>query len=55
MRGMENLLMDFMLYPDFVHELFTKIADYNIAQMEKLWSMTLMPFILVTTGDSRAD
>lgn len=35
MRGMENLLMDFMLYPDFVHELFTKIADYNIAQMTK--------------------
>ena len=35
MRGMENLLMDFMLYSDFVHELFTKIADYNIAQMTK--------------------
>ncbi len=35
MRGMENFLMDFMLYPDFVHELFTKIADYNIAQMTK--------------------
>jgi uroporphyrinogen decarboxylase len=35
MRGMENLLMDFMLNPDFVHELFTKIADYNIAQMTK--------------------
>lgn len=35
MRGMENMLMDFMMYPDFVHELFTKIADYNIAQMTK--------------------
>lgn len=35
MRGMENLLMDMMMYPDFVHELFTKIADYNIAQMTK--------------------
>ncbi|WP_066631449.1 uroporphyrinogen decarboxylase family protein [Labilibacter marinus] len=35
MRGIENLLMDFMMYPDFVHELFTKIADYNIAQMTK--------------------
>ncbi|WP_297086497.1 uroporphyrinogen decarboxylase family protein [uncultured Draconibacterium sp.] len=35
MRGMENLLMDMMMYPDFVHELFTKIADYNIAQMSK--------------------
>jgi len=35
MRGMENLLMDFMMYPDFVHELFTKIADYNIEQIKK--------------------
>lgn len=35
MRGMENLLMDMMMYPGFVHELFTKIADYNIAQMTK--------------------
>lgn len=34
MRGMEELLMDFLLYPDFVHALFTKIADYNIAQMK---------------------
>ena len=32
LRGMENLLMDFMLNPGFVHELFTAIADYNIAQ-----------------------
>lgn len=35
MRGMEELLMDFLLNPDFVHRLFTRIADYNIAQMEK--------------------
>jgi uroporphyrinogen decarboxylase len=35
LRGMENLLMDFLLYPDFVHDLFTKIADYNIAQINK--------------------
>ncbi|WP_372772036.1 uroporphyrinogen decarboxylase family protein [Mangrovibacterium sp.] len=35
LRGVENLLMDFLMYPDFVHELFTKIADYNIAQIEK--------------------
>lgn len=33
MRGMENLLMDFLVNPYFVHELFTKIADYNMAQM----------------------
>jgi uroporphyrinogen decarboxylase len=35
LRGIENLLMDFVLYPDFVNELFTKIADYNIAQVQK--------------------
>ena len=35
LRGMENLLMDFMVNPDFVHELFTTIADYNIAQLKK--------------------
>lgn len=35
MRGMENLLMDFIMNPEFVHELFTKIADYNIAQITK--------------------
>ena len=33
LRGMETLLMDFMINPDFVHELFTAIADYNIAQI----------------------
>ena len=35
LRGMENLLMDFMLNPDFVHELLTAIADYNIAQLKQ--------------------
>ena len=33
LRGMENLMMDFYENPDFVHELFTAIADYNIAQV----------------------
>ena len=32
LRGMENLMMDFHLYPDFVHELLGAIADYNIVQ-----------------------
>ncbi len=32
LRGMENLMMDFHLHPDFAHELFRTIADYNIAQ-----------------------
>ncbi|MBA7526976.1 hypothetical protein ES705_19148 [subsurface metagenome] len=35
MRGMENLLMDFMINPDFVHQLMERIADYNIAMVDK--------------------
>lgn len=35
LRGMENLLMDFMVNPDFVHELFSSIADYNISQLKE--------------------
>ena len=35
LRGMENLLMDFIEHPNFVHELFDTIADYNIAQVQK--------------------
>lgn len=35
LRGMEDLLMDFHLNPDFVHELLTKIADWNIEVMKK--------------------
>jgi uroporphyrinogen decarboxylase len=31
LRGMENLLMDFVANPDFVHELLDTIADHNIA------------------------
>ncbi len=38
LRGMENLLMDFYLNPDFVKELFNTIADYNIAQLRKACS-----------------
>lgn len=35
MRGMENLMMDFLEHPDFVRDLFRAIADYNIAQIRK--------------------
>ena len=35
MRGMENLMMDFYDHPDFVHELFNAIAEYNMAQVQK--------------------
>jgi uroporphyrinogen decarboxylase len=33
MRGMQNLLMDFVDDPRFVHRLLNAIADYNIAQV----------------------
>jgi uroporphyrinogen decarboxylase len=32
---MENLMIDFIDNPEFVHELFTTIADYNIAMVQK--------------------
>jgi uroporphyrinogen decarboxylase len=35
MRGMTNLLMDFYVNPDFVHELMGRICDYNLAQVDK--------------------
>ena len=35
LRGMENLLMDMVTHPDFVHELLNRIADYNIAQVHE--------------------
>jgi len=35
LRGMENLLRDFIDHPDFVHELLERIADYNIAQVRE--------------------
>lgn len=34
MRGMSDFLMDFYDNPDFVHELFGRIIDYEIAQIE---------------------
>jgi uroporphyrinogen decarboxylase len=33
LRGMQNLLMDMVDHPAFVHELLAAIADYNIAQV----------------------
>ena len=35
LRGMENLLYDFVDQPEFVHAVFTAIADYNIAQVRE--------------------
>ena len=35
LRGMENLMMDFIANPAFVHDLLGAIADYNIAQVRR--------------------
>lgn len=35
LRGMEELLMDFHLNPEFVRELFRRIADWNIEVVKK--------------------
>ena len=35
LRGIENLYMDLIESPEFVHELLGTIADYNIAQVKK--------------------
>ena len=35
LRGMENLMLDFIEHPGFVHELLDAIADYNIAQVHE--------------------
>ncbi len=35
LRGMENLMLDFIDHPAFVHELLRTIANYNLAQVKK--------------------
>lgn len=35
MRGMENLLTDFCINPDFVHELMESITQYNLEQIDE--------------------
>lgn len=35
LRGMENLLLDFIDHPAFVHELLGAIADHNLAQVRE--------------------
>ncbi len=35
LRGMTNLLTDFLVNPDFVHELLGKICEYNLTQVDK--------------------
>jgi len=35
LRGMENLMMDFLDHPDFAHELLRAISDHTIVQVRK--------------------
>lgn len=35
LRGMENALTDFYLYPEYVHRLFDKLTDFYIRGMER--------------------
>ena len=35
LRGLENLMIDFLDHPAFVHELLNAIADYNVAQVHE--------------------
>ena len=35
MRGMQNIMMDFIDHPAFVHEFLNAIGDYNVAQARK--------------------
>lgn len=35
LRGMENLFLDFVDHPEFVHDLLNVIVDYNIAQVRQ--------------------
>ncbi len=43
MRGMENLMMDFYLNPEFARELLKKIADYNIEQTRAADQVIIAP------------
>lgn len=38
LRGMENIMMDFVLNPDFVDDLLTKITDFNLSLIEQVVS-----------------
>ncbi|MBW8003022.1 MAG: uroporphyrinogen-III decarboxylase-like protein [Planctomycetes bacterium] len=41
LRGMENLLVDMIQEPSFVHELFNLITDFNLAIMKNLTSFPI--------------
>lgn len=49
LRGMENLLMDFIINPEFVRQLLSKITDFNIACIERAASK--YQFDIIHFGD----
>jgi uroporphyrinogen decarboxylase len=49
LRGMENLLMDFMERPSFVHELLDAICEHNLQLIE--WGLQLSPDIVYFGDD----
>lgn len=49
-RGMENALMDFYLYPDRVHQLFRKLTDFYKRMLERAFD-ELQPDGVFTSDD----
>ena len=45
LRGIENLLMDFYIHPDFVHELLDAVCEYNLAQIDKALEYDIDAFL----------
>jgi len=45
LRGIENLLMDFMINPEFVHDLLEKITDFNIAMIKNALEYDIDAFL----------
>lgn len=44
MRGMEHLLLDMIEHPDFVHELFDRICEFNLAQIDEAMKFDIDAF-----------
>lgn len=48
LRGMENALMDFYLYPEEIHRLFRWLTDFYIRIMERGKEMYIMDGFQIT-------
>ena len=47
LRGLDNLMVDFLAHPEFVHLLLETIADYNLAQVRAAleWDIDAVYFL----------